>query len=152
MALASLLAVDRIACLDDAGDRDQVLETAARLIAAGSDVAVGDVADGLRRRERMGSTAIGDGVAIPHGRSAAFAQPRAAFLRLRPAVEFAASDGLPVDLVFAMAVPEDMPQEYLQWLSELAERFADASFRDALRAAPDAAALHAALRAAGMAA
>ena len=152
MALASLLAVDRIACLDDAGDRDQVLETAARLIAAGSDVAVGDVADGLRRRERMGSTAIGDGVAIPHGRSAAFAQPRAAFLRLRPAVEFAASDGLPVDLVFTMAVPEDMPQEYLQWLSELAERFADASFRDALRAAPDAAALHAALRAAGMAA
>ena len=129
-----------------------MLETAARLIAAGSDVAVGDVADGLRRRERMGSTAIGDGVAIPHGRSAAFAQPRAAFLRLRPAVEFAASDGLPVDLVFAMAVPEDMPQEYLQWLSELAERFADASFRDALRAAPDAAALHAALRAAGMAA
>ena len=67
-------------------------------------------------------------------------------------MEFAASDGLPVDLVFAMAVPEDMPQEYLQWLSQLAERFADASFRDALRAAPDAAALHAALRAAGMAA
>jgi PTS system nitrogen regulatory IIA component len=152
MALASLLAVDRIACMDDAGGRDQVLEAAARLIARDTDVPASDVFDGLRRRERMGSTAIGDGVAIPHGRGAAFAQPRAAFLRLRPAVEFAASDGAPVDLVFAMAVPEGMPQEYLQWLSELAERFSDPAVRDRLREASDAAALHAALRAAGVAA
>ncbi|GAA5005283.1 PTS sugar transporter subunit IIA [Pseudoluteimonas lycopersici] len=149
MALASLLAVDRIACLDDAGDRDEVLEAAARLIAAGTDV--DGVAASLRQRERMGSTAIGDGVAIPHGRSAAFPQARAAFLRLRPAVAFGAADGTPVDLVFAMAVPEGMQQEYLQWLSELAERFADPAFRDTLRGAVDARALHAALRDAGMA-
>ncbi len=151
MTLASLLAVDRIACLDDAGDRDAVLEAAARLIAAGTDVATDDVAAGLRQRERMGSTAIGDGVAIPHGRSAAFPQARAAFLRLRPAVAFDAADGAPVDLVFAMAVPEGMQQEYLLWLSELAERFADPAFRETLRGAVDADALHAALRDAGMA-
>ena len=152
MALASLLAVDRIACMDDARDRDEVLEAAARLIAAGTGIDAGDVAASLRRRERMGSTAIGDGVAIPHGRSAAFAQPRAAFLRLRPGVEFAAADGAPVDLVFAMAVPEGMPQEYLQWLSELAERFSDPTLRDALRKAGDADALRGVLRDAGMAA
>ncbi len=152
MALASLLAVDRIASMDDARDRDEVLEAAARLIAADTDVAAADVAASLRLRERLGSTAIGDGVAIPHGRSAAFAQPRAAFLRLRPAVEFAAADGAPVDLVFAMAVPDGMPQEYLQWLSELAERFSDPAVRDRLREASDAAALHAALRDAGVAA
>ena len=152
MALASLLAVDRIACMDDAGDRDEILEAAARLIAAGTDIDAGDVAASLRQRERMGSTAIGDGVAIPHGRSAAFAQPRAAFLRLRPAVEFAASDGALVDLVFAMAIPEGMPQEYLQWLSELAERFSDPAMRDRLRGADDADALHAVLRDAGVAA
>jgi len=152
MSLASLLAVDRIACMDDAGDRDEVLEAAARLIAAGIDIDAAGVAASLRQRERMGSTAIGDGVAIPHGRSAAFAQPRAAFLRLRPAVEFAASDGAPVDLVFAMAVPEGMPQEYLQWLSELAERFSDPEVRDRLRGADDVDALHAALRDAGVAA
>ena len=152
MSLASLLAVDRIACLDDARDRDEVLEAVARLIAAGTDIASGDVAASLRQRERMGSTAIGDGVAIPHGRSVAFGQPRAAFLRLRPAVEFAASDGAPVDLVFAMAIPEGMPQEYLQWLSELAERFSDPAVRDRLRDANDADALHAALRDAGVAA
>ena len=152
MSLASLLAVDRIACMDDARDRDEVLEAAARLIAAGTGIDAGDVAASLRRRERMGSTAIGDGVAIPHGRGVAFAQPRAAFLRLRPAVEFAASDGAPVDLVFAMAVPEGMPQEYLQWLSELAERFSDPALRDALRNAGDADALRGVLRNAGMAA
>lgn len=152
MSLASLLAVDRIACLDDARDGDEVLQAAARLIAAGTDIATDDIAASLRQRERMGSTAIGDGVAIPHGRSAAFAQPRAAFLRLRPAVEFAASDGAPVDLVFAMAIPEGMPQEYLQWLSELAERFSDPAVRDRLRHAGDWDALHAALRDAGVAA
>ena len=152
MALASLLALDRIASMDDAGDRDEILEAAARLIAAGTDIDAGDVAASLLQRERLGSTAIGDGVAIPHGRSAAFPQARAAFVRLRPAVEFAAADGAPVDLVFAMAVPEGMPQEYLQWLSELAERFSDPALRDALRNAGDADALGRVLRDAGMAA
>jgi PTS system nitrogen regulatory IIA component len=151
MALASLLAVDRIACLDAAGDRDEVLEAAARLIAAGTDVDPRDVAASLRQRERMGSTAIGDGVAIPHGRSAAFDAPRAAFLRLRPAIGFDAADNAPVDLVFAMAVPEGMRQEHLQWLSELAERFSDPAFRDALRGAGDVDALRGLMRAAGMA-
>jgi PTS system nitrogen regulatory IIA component len=150
MSLASLLAVDRIACMDDAGDRDEVLEAAARLIAAGTGIDAAAVAASLRQRERMGSTAIGDGVAIPHGRGAAFAQARAAFLRLRPAVEFAAADGAPVDLVFAMAVPEGMRQQHLQWLSELAERFSDPAFRQALRGAGDADALRGLLRAAGM--
>lgn len=151
MELASLLAFDRIACVDDAGDRDEVLEAAARLIAAGTDVAAADIAASLRQRERMGSTAIGDGVAIPHGRSDAFPRACAAFLRLRPAVAFDAADGAPVDLVFAMAVPGGMQQEYLLWLSELAERFADPAFRETLRGAGDAEALHAALRGAGMA-
>jgi PTS system nitrogen regulatory IIA component len=150
MALASLLAVDRIACLDGSGDRDEVLEAAARLIADGTGVDPRDVAASLRKRERMGSTAIGDGVAIPHGRSDAFAEPRAAFLRLRPAVGFDAADQAPVDLVFAMAVPEGMRQQHLQWLSELAERFSDPAFRQALRGAGDADALRGLLRAAGM--
>ena len=151
MALASLLAAERIACLDGAGVRDDVLEAAARLIAAGTDIDAGEVAASLRKRERMGSTAIGDGVAIPHGRSPGFDQARAAFLRLRPPVDFEAADGTPIDLVFAMAVPEGMQQEYLQWLSELAERFSDPSFRDALRGADDADALRSLLHGAGMA-
>ena len=152
MPLSEFLSAQRIVVLDDAGSRDAVIDAAARLLVDGTGGDAAAIADSLRQRERMGSTAIGDGVAIPHGRGAAFAQPRAAFLRLRPAVEFAAPDCAPVDLVFAMAVPEGMSQEYLQWLSELAERFSDPAVRDRLREASDAAALHAALRAAGVAA
>jgi len=97
-------------------------------------------------RERMGSTAIGHGVAIPHGRCSNFDGVRAAFLRLREPVDFDAGDGEPVDLVFAMTVPEHFTQQHLQLLSELAEAFAEPAFRESLRTAPDAAALHAALR------
>jgi PTS system nitrogen regulatory IIA component len=60
-------------------------------------------------------------------------------------VDFDASDGQPVDLVFAMAVPEHFTQQHLQLLAELAEQFADAGFRDALRAAPDVGTLRALL-------
>jgi PTS system nitrogen regulatory IIA component len=141
------------------GDRDDVLDAAARLLAdAGSDHAApagghadaaAVIGDSLRRRERLGSTAIGHGIAIPHGRTAACDDARGAFLRLARPVEFGASDGEPVDLVFAMAVPEHFAQQHLQLLAELAERFADPEFRAALRAAPDAAALRALLLDAG---
>ena len=147
-----LLAADRIVMLVDPGTAAGVLDAAARLLSEGSPATSQLIADALRQREQLGSTAIGHGVAVPHARNAAFRDPRGAFLRLGHPIDFGARDGEPVDLVFAMAVPEGMQQEYLQWLSELAERFADASFRDALRGAADAGALHAALRDSGMAA
>jgi PTS system nitrogen regulatory IIA component len=146
MPLSPLLGPDRIAFLAGSPDRDRVLDEAARLLAGDAD---GDrtalVAECLRQRERLGSTAIGHGVAIPHGRCAAYGEARAAFLKLDPPVDFDAGDGEPVDLVFAMAVPEHFTQQHLQLLSELAERFADAGWREALRAAPDVATLRALL-------
>ncbi|MDB6164461.1 MAG: phosphoenolpyruvate-dependent sugar phosphotransferase system, 2 family protein [Xanthomonadaceae bacterium] len=145
LSLAEFLTTERIVLLDHPGNRDAVIEAAARLLADRSPNAVAEISTSLRQRERMGSTAIGHGVAIPHGRSDAFADTRAAFLRLRPGVDFEASDGEPVDLVFAMAVPEHFTQQHLQLLSELAQRFGDAGFRSALREAPDAAALRATL-------
>ena len=141
MALSELLSAERVGLLAEPGDRDGVLDAAARLLSGNSTAQTQAIADCLRQRERMGSTAIGHGVAIPHGRSGAFEQARAAFLRLTRPVDFAAGDGEPVDLVFAMAVPEHFTQQHLQWLAELAERFADADFRAALRAAPDVATL-----------
>ena len=139
MPLSEFLSADRIVVLADAGGREAVIDEAARLLAggtAGGDTAVA-IADSLRQRERMGSTAIGHGVAIPHGRNAAFGATRAAFLRLVPAVDFNAADGEPVDLVFAMAVPADFNQQHLQLLSDIAERCADPAFRAALRDAAD---------------
>lgn len=144
MALADLITAQRMALLVEPGDRDSVLAAAARLL-ADSPQTIATIGESLRQRERLGSTAIGHGVAIPHGRSNAFSEARGAFLRLLSPVDFAAADGQPVDLVFAIAVPEGFSQQHLQLLSELAERFADPAFRQRLRQAGDAAALHAAL-------
>jgi PTS system nitrogen regulatory IIA component len=141
MPLSDLLSADRIGLLVEPGDRDGVLDAAARLLVGDSPAHAQAIAESLRQRERLGSTGIGHGVAIPHGRSSAYDQARAAFLRLAHPVDFAAGDGQPVDLVFAMAVPEHFTQQHLQWLAELAERFADADYRAALRAAPDVDAL-----------
>lgn len=141
MPLRELLAADRIVLLVEPEDRDAVLDAAARLLADAAPASTTAIGESLRARERMGSTAIGHGIAIPHGRTSAFDHTRGAFLRLRNPVDFGASDGQPVDLVFAMAVPEHFTQEHLQLLSELAETFSDAGFRAALRAAPDAEAL-----------
>jgi PTS system nitrogen regulatory IIA component len=145
MPLNDLLSRERIATLDLPLDRDAVLDEAARLLAETPEGAA-PIAECLRQRERLGSTAIGHGVAIPHGRCNAFPTTRAVFLRLREPVDFDAGDGEPVDLVFAMTVPRHFTQEHLQLLAELAEQFADAGFRDALRGAPDADALATLLR------
>jgi PTS system nitrogen regulatory IIA component len=145
MPLSPLLSPDRIAVLADPLDRDRVLDAAARLLAGDTGADAGAIAGCLRQRERLGSTGIGHGVAIPHGRCNAFDGARAAFLRLAVPVDFDAGDGLPVDLVFAMTVPEHFTQQHLQLLSELAEYFADPGRRESLRNAPDVAALRALL-------
>ena len=141
MPISELLSADRIVILTEAASPDAVLDAAARLLADGSPSNTHAISDSLRQRERLGSTAIGHGVAIPHGRSDAYDHARAAFLRLERPVAFGSGDGEPVDLVFAMAVPEHFTQQHLQWLAELAERFADDTFRAGLRSAPDAEAL-----------
>lgn len=137
MPLADLLIAERIVVLTDPGQRDEVLDAAARLLSNASPALTAAIGDGLRERERLGSTAIGHGVALPHARSSAFESPRGAFLRLERTVEFGSGDNAAVDLVFAMSVPEHAPQQHLQTLSELAERFSDPGFRDALRGARD---------------
>ncbi len=127
--------------------KKRLLETLATLLSDGQGGALeGSLFDGLCARERLGSTGLGHGVAIPHGRVAGLGSAIGAFVRLAEPVDFGAPDGQPVDLVFALAVPEHFTHQHLVLLSELAERFSSEAFRDALRAAPDAAALLAVLR------
>ena len=127
-----------------ARDRDAVLQAAAqRLSCDALDTAA--LGDSLQARERLGSTAIGHGIAIPHGRMPRLQQPRGVLLRLQQPVEFAAADGQAVDLVFAMAVPDHYTHQHLMLLSGLAEKFSDPQFRHALRSASDATAMHAVL-------
>ncbi len=146
MSLRSILSLSRIAVLDRASDSDDLIDAMAGLLCEDRTPSERDaVANSLRQRERMGSTAIGHGVALPHGRNDIFDQARAAFVRVREPLGFEAMDGEDVDLLLALSVPAHFTHQHLQLLAEIAERFSDAEFRAALRAAPDADALHALL-------
>ena len=136
MPLSEQLAELR-ACVLQASDRDAALAAAAGLLAC-EQAGLEDLRASLQAREQLGSTAIGHGIAIPHGRLATLEAPRGALLRLGSAVDFGAADGEPVDLVFALAVPDHYTHQHLMLLSELAERFSDDRLRQALRDAPDA--------------
>ena len=100
------------------------------------------VFDSLFARERLGSTGLGQGVAIPHGRIKGLKDALGAFVRLAQPVPFDAPDGRPVTLLFVLLVPEQATEKHLQILSELAQMFSDRTLRDAMSAAADAAALH----------
>jgi PTS system nitrogen regulatory IIA component len=101
------------------------------------------VSDNLFARERLGSTGLGHGVAVPHGRIKGLKAPVAAFVRLAQPIAFESPDGLPVNLMIFLLIPDHVTQQHLEILSEVAEMFSDAAFRDVLINAPDAAAAHA---------
>jgi PTS system nitrogen regulatory IIA component len=100
------------------------------------------VFDSLFARERLGSTGLGQGVAIPHGRIKGLKDPVGAFIRLKTAVAFDAPDGRAVNLVFVLLVPEQATEQHLQILSELAQMFSDRELRGKLSTDVDGAALH----------
>jgi len=100
------------------------------------------VFDSLFARERLGSTGLGQEVAIPHGRIKGLKEALGAFVRLEQPVPFDAPDGQPVRLVFVLLVPEQATEKHLQILSELAQMFSDKTFREKLLTAPGAPELH----------
>ncbi len=123
-----------------AADRDSVLQAAAELLAC-HQASSRELYENLCEREALGSTAIGHGIAIPHGRAPALDRPRGALLKLKQPVDFGGHE--PVDLVFAIAVPAHYTHQHLMLLSELAELFSIEAVRDALRDAEDAPSLRA---------
>jgi PTS system nitrogen regulatory IIA component len=100
------------------------------------------VADSLFARERLGSTGLGYGVAIPHGRIKGMKTPLAAVFRLLEPIGFDAPDEKPVSLMIFLLVPEASTQKHLEILSEIAEMLSDAKLRDKLKACDDANELH----------
>ena len=139
MPFLDLLPQERVRTDLVASDKAGLIARLAELLAGNDDVRT--VRSALEAREQLGSTGLGHGVAIPHGRSAAVAEPRAAFVRLAHPIDFGADDRQPVDLVAALIVPEHFTDQHLKLLAELAELFSDAELTEALRAAPDATAL-----------
>ncbi len=125
----------------EAGSKKRVFEHAGLIFENHVGIGRAVVFDSLFAREKLGSTGLGQGIAIPHGRIKGLKQATGAFIRLTTPVPFDSPDGRPVGLLFVLLVPEQATEEHLQILSELAQRFADRAFREELVAAPDAAAV-----------
>lgn len=102
-----------------------------------------EILDALISRERLGSTGLGHGVALPHSRLNNISVPVAAFVTLEEGVDFESSDGEPVDLAVGLLVPEKCNDEHLKILAKLARRFSDEAFRSTLREFDDAESLYA---------
>jgi nitrogen PTS system EIIA component len=105
------------------------------------------VFDSLFARERLGSTGLGEGVAIPHGRIKGLKETLAAVVRLNEGLAFDSPDGQPVRLLVFLLVPENATEEHLELLSSLAEMLSESSMRETLLNAPGAPELHASLAA-----
>jgi PTS system nitrogen regulatory IIA component len=126
----------------DATSKKRLFEQVGLLFENSRQIPRARVFDSFFDREKLGSTALGCGVAIPHGRIKALREPVCAFVKTQTPIPFEAPDGQPVRLVFAMLVPEHATEAHLQILSELAQMFSDPEFRDALLATEDPKAAH----------
>jgi len=125
-----------------ASSKKRLFEQAGLLFENHDGIARSLVFDSLFARERLGSTGLGQGVAIPHGRIKGLKEALGAFIRLVQPIPFDAPDGAPVTLVFVLIVPEKATEKHLQILSELAQMFSDRVLREAMSAAADAQALY----------
>ncbi len=124
----------------DVRDRRHAIEMAASIIAQACGRACEPVMRALWRREQVGSTAIGESVAIPHARIPGIDRPVTLFLRSRWAIDFEAPDGKPVRDIMVILVPEGGdPDEHLHLLAAVSEMFSDRAFRARIEAATDAA-------------
>jgi PTS system nitrogen regulatory IIA component len=134
MDFVNLLNPRRVALGVHATSKKRLLETLARLLNEdGSPERERQIYDSLCARERLGSTGLGQGVAIPHGRTAAVDSANAALVRLAEPIDFNAVDRQPVDLLFALVVPEHFTDQHLILLSQLAEMLSDQDFCRELR-------------------
>jgi nitrogen PTS system EIIA component len=141
--VAKILSVSHVSLDLQASSKKRLFEQAGLLFENLDGIGKNVVFDSLFAREKLGSTGLGQGVAIPHGRIKGLKDALGAFVRLAQPVPFDAPDGNPVSLVFVLLVPEKATEKHLQILSELAQMFSDKALREAMSAAPDAAALHA---------
>jgi PTS system nitrogen regulatory IIA component len=136
-ALTNLFNPDCIALDNPAKNRADAFAAAGDLFAKQVGIDANAVVGFLNAREDLGSTALGAGVAIPHGRVKGLKQPAAAFMTLREPIEFAAPDNEPVSTLIFLLVPEKATQQHLEILSSIAQLLSDADARSTLASATD---------------
>ncbi|MBN2885676.1 MAG: PTS sugar transporter subunit IIA [Chromatiaceae bacterium] len=142
MFTADLITESRIGHGLEIASKKRLLETLAELLASGHPrLSTEVVFERLLERERLGSTGLGHGIALPHARIREIGEPLGAFVRTAAGIDYDASDGEPVDLAFALLVPEEANDEHLRLLARLAGLFSDPLNRARLREAEDAEAL-----------
>ena len=140
--IAKLLPAQNVVLDLDVSSKKRVFEHAGLLFENNQNVARSQVFDSLFAREKLGSTGLGQGIAIPHGRIKGLKEAVGAMIRMREPIPFDAPDGQPVNLIFVLLVPERATDLHLQILSELAQMFSDQAFREQLLKAQSADAMH----------
>jgi PTS system nitrogen regulatory IIA component len=139
--IAKILPVSNIVVDLDVGSKKRMFEQAGLLFENQHGIARATIFDALFAREKLGSTGLGQGIAIPHGRIKGLKEATGALFRLKEPVAFESPDGQPVDLLFILLVPQAAAEKHLQLLSELAQMFASKSLRENLAAAENAEAI-----------
>ena len=140
--ISKLLPAQNVLLDLDVSSKKRVFEHAGLVFENNHNIARSQVFDSLFAREKLGSTGLGQGVAIPHGRIAKLRDATAAFVKTSHPIPFDAPDGLPVDLIFVLLVPERATDLHLQILGELAQMFSDTQFRNRMIACEDTAGIY----------
>jgi PTS system nitrogen regulatory IIA component len=141
--LSTVLTPGRTLCRAPASSKKRLFESAAMLIGENhKELAGNEVFASLLAREKLGSTALGDGIAIPHCRIGNCTTALGTLITLEQPIDFDAPDGNPVDILFVLLVPEEAHQEHLTILAGLAELLSNKEFCQGLRDASDSQELH----------
>lgn len=142
MDLQELISPENIITSLECGSKKQLLQEVAKLSAERCSLDPRQVFDVLLERERLGSTGVGNGIAIPHGKIAELDSIYGMFVRLSAPLDFESNDEQPVDIVFLLLAPEGAGAEHLKALSRVSRLFRDGECVDKLRDASDASSIY----------
>jgi PTS system nitrogen regulatory IIA component len=127
--LAKILSPENVILDLEVSSKKRAFEQAGLTFENNCSIARSTVSENLFARERLGSTGLGHGVAVPHGRIKGLKAPLALFMRLSDPIPFESPDGEPVKLLIFLLIPDHVTQQHLEILSEIAEMFSDNAFR-----------------------
>jgi PTS system nitrogen regulatory IIA component len=143
MNISEILEPGRVLGNVEARSKKRALEILSELLGhAGEECVANEIFENLVQREKLGCTALGRGVAVPHGRSPGLSGPAAAFVKLHEPVDFDAADGERVDLIFGLLVPEEATENQSAALADVTRLMADATLRGSLREATSSSTLY----------
>lgn len=140
--IAKILPLANVLLDLEVSSKKRAFEQVGLLFENNCSIARSTVSDNLFARERLGSTGLGYGVAVPHGRIKGLKAPIAAFVRLGEPIPFESPDGRPVDILIFLLMPDNVTQQHLEILSEIAEMLSSEQFRDELHEDADSATIY----------